>query len=210
MRKPVAIDQIQRFFTGRRKHVIAFAGFGELGYQDPQIVDRVVRSVLGAWQPHQVLVTSGTLRRANGHDGIAEVYTIAQGLGFETAGIHPSVALDFADTHFVSAACEHVFFVDDPSWGGYQDDKDLSPTLRAVLAVADELVVIGGGKHAADELEAFFTRGKSVRYFAAEMNHEFTNGWCDRSGVRITDYRGAAHTVWARVSAGAQPQDGSL
>jgi hypothetical protein len=203
MRKPVPIDQIRRFFAGRRKHVIAFAGFGELGYEDPGIVDRVVRGVLEPWKRDQVLVTSGTLRRANGHDGIAEVYEIAQRLGFETAGIHPSVALDFAETHYVSAACEHVFWVDDPSWGGYSGNKDLSPTLRAVLDVADELVVIGGGKHAADELEAFLAHGKKVRYFAAEMNHEFTDGWCHRSGVRITDYRGAAHSVWTRVNATA-------
>jgi hypothetical protein len=209
MGKTVPLDHIQRFFGGRGKHVIAFAGFGELGYQDPTIVDRVVRSVLAAWEPHQVLVTSGTLCRANGHDGIAAVYAIAHGLGFGTAGIHPSVALSFAETHYVSAACEHVFWVEDSTWGGYIGGTDLSPTLRAVLAVADELVVIGGGKHAADELEAFCSRGKRVRYFAAEMNHQFTNGWCARSGVRITDYRGAAHTAWTRVHHAAPVQDGS-
>jgi len=44
------------------------------------------------------MVLCGTLLRIDGLDGIAEVYVIAKELGFETAGIHPSVAMRFGDT----------------------------------------------------------------------------------------------------------------
>jgi hypothetical protein len=198
MRKAVPADQIRRFFESRARHAIVFAGFGELGYQDPGVVDRVVREVLAPWRADEVIVVSGTLRRVDGHDGIAEVYAIGRQLGFETAGIHPSIALDFAETHTISPFCDHVFFVGDDSWGGFSGGRRTpSPTLGVVLDVADELVVIGGGKHAADEIEAFLDRGKPVRYFAADMNHQATENWCRRSGARISDYRGAAYGVWS-------------
>ena len=145
--RPTPGDEIRRFLRSRTKHVVSFAGFGELGYEDPTVLARVAREVLDPWRPQDVLVNSGTLRRVGGEDGVAQIFPLAKARGIETSGIHPSVALEFADTHPVSPHADHVFFVDDPTWGGFMDRHGKpSPTLEVILDVSDELVVIGGGK----------------------------------------------------------------
>lgn len=196
-----SIDEIRTFFRSRGKHVMSFAGFGELGYEDEQVVERVVRDVVPPERAADLIVNCGTLLRAGGEDGIARVFRVARMLGIETTGIHPAVALDFTATHRVSPDAGTVFFVADLTWGGFLDDgSGPSPTLSTILDVSDELVVIGGGKHAADELTAFWQRGKPVRYFPAEMNRRATREWCARAGVRITDPGGAARDAWLAVT----------
>jgi hypothetical protein len=191
---------IKRFFAARAKYVISFAGFGELGYQDPGIIARVAEQVLVHVDPARILVNGGTLLRANGQNGIGEIYRSAKEFGIETSGIHPSVALGFMETHYPSPFCDHVHYIEDDTWGGFlPGTREMSATLRIVLEVTDELVVIGGGKYAADELEAFVKQNKTVRYFAAEMNHEATLKWCAWSGARIPDFRGDAHNTWLRL-----------
>lgn len=190
-------ETVRRFFASRRKRVLYFAGYGELGYQDETSFRTIARNVLGASNVDEILVHAGTLLREEGHDGVAAIYAIAKEMGIETSGIHPSVAMDFAETHRVSPHCDHVFFVEDATWGGFLGGGDEpSPTLRLHLEVSDEAIVIGGGKHAADELRAFSMSGKPVRYFAAEMNHEFTRAWTERAGVSVPDMRGAALRAW--------------
>lgn len=191
---------IRAAFARLAKHVIYFAGYGELGYEQEGCVRRVAAQVLAGGPASELLVHSGTLLRTGGHDGIAEVYTLARELGIETSGIHPSVAMGFADTHRVSPFCDHVFFVEDATWGGFlPGGMTPSPTLQLHLEVSHEVVVIGGGKHAADELRAFVSKGKQVRYFPAEMNHSSTREWCQRDGQEILDMRGAAHAVWEEL-----------
>lgn len=192
-----AAGEILEFFRSRSKHVITFAGFGELGYQEEGVVERIAADMLATSRRRAPLVNSGTLLRRDGEDGIAAVYEVARAAGIETAGIHPGIALDFADTHTVSPHEDHPFFVADRTWGGLLDDGRPSPTLELLLAVSDELVVIGGGKHAGDELGAFLARGKPTRYFPAEMNHRATRAWCREAGLdRPLDLRGAAHRIW--------------
>lgn len=204
--RPVSPTDVRRFFRSLGRKVILFAGFGELGYQEEGVVERIAQEVLGSWPPDKAVVACGTLLRRGGHDGIARVYAVAKTLGFETSGIHPSIALEFSATHQVSPHEDHVFFVEDATWGGFLDGgRRLSPTLHTILEVSDELVVIGGGKHAADELAAFLAQDKKVRFFAAEMNHQMAREWCVRAGVEISDFRGAAHEVWqARSPFGRQ------
>jgi len=159
-------------------------------------VRTVARQILEHWPPADIIAMTGTLIRVGGNDGIADVYQVAKDLGVRTAGIHPSVARQFALTHRVSPDCDAVFFVDDETWGGYANGTEPSSTLRVHLAVADELVVIGGGKHAADELRAFHDHGRPIRYFAADMNSVTAIEWCRRAGVEIPDFRGAARHTW--------------
>jgi hypothetical protein len=197
---------IRQFITSLGKHVIYFAGYGELGYEEKDTVRCVALEVLSQCATHDVLVHSGTLLRLGGHDGIAEVYRVARELGIETSGVYPSVSMEFSDTHRVSPDCDHVFFVEDKTWGGCLNDSgELSPTLDLHLKVSDELIVIGGGKHAADELRAFFDCGKSVRYFPADMNHATTRQWARHAGLTITDFQGAARSVW-KVICGSKHQ----
>jgi hypothetical protein len=194
---------VREFFRRSGKHVIEFAGFGELGYDEPGIVEQVARRVLEPWQADDVLVACSTLLRVGGQDGVAGVYPVARRLGIETVGIHPSVALGFSATHPVSPWCQHAFFVEDASWGGFvEGTRELSPSLRLLIEVSDELVVIGGGKHAADELQAFQAHGKRVSYFPARMNRGVTDEWCRRAGTTIVDYRGAAHAIWTSLAGG--------
>lgn len=198
-------DEVRRFFASRGRHVVSFAGFGELGYEEDGIVERILPGVLSGWAPAEVIVNCGTLLRAGGQDGIARVSEVAKRMGIETSGIHPGVALDFSETHCVSPHEDHVFFVDDATWGGFlTEDGQASPTLQVILDVSHELVVIGGGKHAADELRAFFQQGKAVRYFPAEMNRRTTSEWCARAGVEIGDLRGAAFSAWRALDVGGR------
>jgi hypothetical protein len=193
-------SDIKRFFAAQSKYVISFAGFGELGYQDAGVVAHVAEEVLGHADLGRVLVNGGTLLRTDGQNGIGQIYRIAKEFGIETSGIHPSVALGFMKTHYPSPFCDHVYYIEDDTWGGFlAGTSEMSPTLRILLEVTDELVVIGGGKHAADELEAFVEHNKAVRYYPAEMNHEATREWCARSGTRIRDFRGSAHNTWLRL-----------
>jgi hypothetical protein len=193
--------EVREFFRASGKHVIEFAGFGELGYDEPGIVEQVARQVLEPWPADRVLVACSTLLRVSGQDGIASVHPIARRLGIETVGIHPSVALGFLATHPVSPYCQRTFFVEDRSWGGFvEGTREPSPSLRLLIEVSDELVVIGGGKHAADELQAFQAHGKPVSYFPANMNRDVTDDWCRRAGAGIADYRGAAHAMWTSLA----------
>ena len=194
------ISEILGFFQGAGKRVISFAGFAELGYEDPAIVEKVAAEVLDGRNPNDVLVNSGTLLREGGQEGIARIYALAKQRGIATSGIHPGIALDFASTHTVSPFVDHVFFVDDATWGGLYQGAP-SPTLQTILDVTDELVVVGGGKHAAEELLAFSHRGKSVRYFPARMNRGATDEWRQRSGIDAGALDGAAFEVWKRLSA---------
>lgn len=196
---------IKQFFGKLGKHVIYFAGYGELGYEDVGCVQRIANQVLGEWTPSKVVVHTGTLFRVGGYNGVSDIYTVARELGIETTGIHPSVAQNFADTHRVSPYCDHAFFVADETWGGLlAGGEHPSQTLRLHLDVSDELVVIGGGKHAAGELKAFISSGKPVRFYAADMNHTTTLQWSASAGTDIQDMRGAAHLLWASIE---RPED---
>jgi hypothetical protein len=201
----VSHASVTDFFHRQGKRVIYFAGYSELGYQETGCVRRITRDVLSDLDASSVLVLCCSLLRVNGQDGIAEVYHIAKELEFETVGIHPSVARCHGDTHRVSPYCDHVFFVSDDTWGGYLAETDIpSRTLSLQLAVSDEMVIIGGGKHAADEMRAFFAAQKKVHYFPADMNLAVSRRWCAQIGVDLIDQRGAAHHAWAHISSHAQ------
>jgi hypothetical protein len=66
--------------------------------------------------------------------------------------------------------------------------------------------MIGGGKHAADELKAFVANGKQVRFFPAEMNHATARRWTQSAGTEIQDLRGAAYCLWTST----QPLEDNL
>jgi hypothetical protein len=179
----------------RGKRVVTFAGFGELGYQDEPSLLELCRMELGRYAPESTLVNTGTLITAGFRPGIALAYGVARELGFETSGIHPSVALGGGD-HSLSADVDRVYFVADDSWGGLLPDGTPSPTLQALLAATDELIAIGGGEHTAQEIAAFLERDKRVRFHPAEMHHDTSRAWFSRRGVSIRDFAGAAQRAW--------------
>ena len=78
-----------------------------------------------------------------------------------TSGIVSTQARDSNAT--LSPCVDHVFYVQDPSWGGFVEGSErLSPTSEAMVAVSDHLVAIGGGEVSRDELIAARRAGKNT------------------------------------------------
>jgi hypothetical protein len=86
-----------------------------------------------------------------------------------------------------------VFFVTDRTWGGYdQEQRRLSPTSEAIVTASDELVAIGGGDVARDELLEARRRGKKVTFIPADMNHDVARKKAPQA-PEPRDFRGSAH-----------------
>ena len=97
------------------------------------------------------------------------MYRLAAARGFATIGIVSAVA-DAEHAQF-SAAVDTIYVVEDKDWGGRRPDGTLSPTSATMVGSADEMIAIGGGSIAREEIEAARTLGKTVRYAAADMDH---------------------------------------
>lgn len=197
-----ARDEIVQAVRRKSKYVLYLAGYAELGYEQREHTEDAVAHLLLDFSPADTLVLSGTLLRTGGQEGIACAYRIARAQGFETAGLHSSIAMRFHATHRVSPLCQSSFFVRDRRWGGLTDDGRYSPTLTLLLDLSHEMVAVGGGWHTADELTAFARERKRIRYVPAEMNHHAVHEWCARAGIPTLDYRGAALDAWERIKAG--------
>jgi hypothetical protein len=94
------------------------------------------------------------------------VYPIAQRKGFRTIGIVSSRAEK--EGAAMSDDVEVVYVVQDHTWGGRQGTR-LSPTSEVMVEASDEMIAIGGGAIARDELDEARRRGKPVAFFPAEM-----------------------------------------
>lgn len=203
-------EEVRLRLASIRKHRLAFGGFGELGYADEDLVRQTMNDVLGQWPSEDVLLIGGTLLREDGNAGIAVAFEIARDRGVETVGIHPGIALRFAETHRISPYADHVYFVMDDSWGGMDPSGSRpSPTLETLLSISDEFVAIGGGLHTADEIRAFAGRGRKVRYFPAAMDVEWARRWAERAGAELGHDRGAAWEAWSEIQARDRDSGGS-
>ena len=122
------------------------------------------------------------------------VYPIALRKGFRTIGIVSSRAEKEAAA--MSVDVEVVYVVKDDTWGGRQG-TDLSPTSEAIVEACDEMIGIGGGAIARDELEEARRRGKPVTFFPADMNHALATDKARRSGdPPPTDFHGEARALF--------------
>ena len=130
------------------------------------------------------------------------MYELAKQRGFTTSGIVSTQARESNAT--LSPCVDHVFFVQDPSWGGFVEGSErLSPTSAALVDVSDHLVAIGGGEVARDELVAATRAGKNTQFIPADMNHRIALEKAAKKGqAPPTDFRGAAD---AAVGDGARP-----
>lgn len=194
-----AVSDVEHAVRGLGKRVVTFLGFGELGYEHPGEFRAAVRGELSRHDPAHVIVNTGTLITRGFHAGVAEVYPIAQQLGFTTSGIHPSVALNEPARHQLPAGVDHVYFVRDDTWGGYLPDRRRSPTLETLLRVTHEVAVIGGGKHTAEEMLEFLRCGTPVRFYPADMHHRMAIQWYAARGEPVPDFRGDAYACWMRA-----------
>ena len=189
--------EVVRGLRTGRKHVVTFAGYGELGYQDEASLERATASILGGFDPATTIVNTGTLLTDGFKAGIAAIYPVARALGFETAGIHPSIALSQSERHSLAHGVHRVYFVGDTTWGGLLPaTREPSQTLQALLEASDELIAIGGGEHTAQEIEAFLVYGKPVRFFSAAMHAETTRRWCQEKRIELPPPNGVAAQRW--------------
>jgi hypothetical protein len=174
--------------TGRR--IVTFVGFSSGGYEDPERVTSLLADIIGGLDSAAVIICSGATA-----DGIGAVYPIAKARGFETIGIVSAVA-ETEHTHF-SDAVDTILVVEDKDWGGLKNDGSLSPTSAAMVGASDEIVAIGGGAIARDEIEAARAAGKPVRYLAADMNHSAAIEKARRRGEPAPkDFKGPVHEIF--------------
>ena len=133
-------------------------------------------------------------------DGIGAIgYRVAKRLGFETAGIVSSKALDDRANLKVADGIDKVFFVKDDSWGGKKEDGSLSATSNAWVRNSDRYIGVGGGAVAKDEMEAMIKSGKRVNYVGADSNRAKLIAKNAKKGLAApteADFRGAAQGTY--------------
>jgi hypothetical protein len=180
-------DDAVAYFRSTGKQVLTFIGYSAADYEDVPAMLAQAQAVLDEYDPSEVIVNIGATA-----DGIGAVYALAKRKGFATAGIVSTQAK--VEGVALSPHVERVFYVDDARWGGIDPHSGvLSPTSRAMVAVSDIVVGLGGGDVARDELIAAKRAGKSVRYVPAEMNHAKAVAKAKRKGrPEPTDFRGSA------------------
>ena len=183
-------SSVTAFVRSTGKKVLTFSGYSAAGYENPQDLRDIAGRILAATDPGTTLINIGGTS-----DGIGQLYEWAKGAGFTTIGVVSSRARDEAVT--LAPCVDHVFFVEDKTWGGLSPDGKLSPTSQTIVDITDSLVGIGGGDIARDEMLAAQARGVPVTFFAAEMNHEIARQRAAKRGQPTPrDFRGSAHAVF--------------
>jgi len=181
-------EEAVSFFKGMGKTLLTFYGFSGMGYEDEQEMLRIAREMLSKYSPRTTLVNIGA-----SSTGIGAIYPLAKSMGFTTAGIVSTQALENLEE--ISDAVDHICFIADNQWGGkLPNSDDLSPTSKAMVECSDILVGIGGGGISLDEMLAGHEQGKQILYFPADMNHERASIHAKRRGLPPpTSFKGPAH-----------------
>ncbi|MEM7350408.1 MAG: hypothetical protein AAF657_06350 [Acidobacteriota bacterium] len=185
------VEEVKAFFADQGKTVLTFTGFSGSGYEDHEAMLAAAGEVLDRHDPQTTLVNIGATI-----DGIGAVYELAKTRGFTTTGVVSTQAREYDAT--VSPHVDHVFFIEDATWGGLLEGTDqLSPTSQAMVECGDVFVSLGGGAVSRDELVAARALGKEVEYIAADMNHQKAIDKAARKDQPApTDFQGPVHAVF--------------
>jgi hypothetical protein len=180
---------IRDFFASKGWRVVTFLGYSGAGYEDTRAMLAQADLILQRLNADNTIVNIGATA-----EGIGAVYDKAKTRGFKTSGIVSSIAKGKAG---LSNCVDYVFYVPDDTWGGYDKETGkLSPTSEAMLMVSDELIAIGGGDVARDELLEAQRIGKKVTFIPADMNHEAAR---KKAGdPQPVNFRGSAHEAMQR------------
>ena len=180
------------FIRGIQKTVLTFIGFS-VNFQDEMAALGIIKEVLAKHSPNSTLVNIGATK-----GGVGIAYPVAKSMGFVTTGIISTEA--FAFYNDFSEDVDHICFIKDKLWGGYQPGtKELSPTSQAMVDCSDLFIGIGGGDVARDELLAARNLGKPVQFFSAEMDHAWAIRSAQKSGQPPpTSFFGSAHQVFKK------------
>lgn len=179
--------EISSFFEEQNKIVLTFIGFSGAGYENPEEMLRLARSILEDFDPDKTIVNIGATKQ-----GIGVVYQLAKDMGFMTAGIVSVLARE--NNVEISPFADHIFLVEDDTWGGLSKETGkLSPTSLAIVSTSDVIVGLGGGKIGGEEMAAAKQHGKTVRFFPADMNHHRAIEKATLKGLPVpTEFGGAA------------------
>jgi hypothetical protein len=187
-------EQAAAYIKSLGKTLLTFYGFSGLGYEDEQEMLSIAREVLSKYSPKTTLVNIGA-----SSTGIGAIYPLAKSMGYETAGIISTEALEYLEE--ISDDVDHICFIQDNQWGGRLPNSDeLSPTSRAMVECSDILVGIGGGAISLDEMLAGHAQGKELLYFPADMNHERAKRQAERKGLPPPEsFKGPAHDTLSGI-----------
>jgi len=189
----MTLDETMEFFKGQRKTVVTFLGYS-VDYENEKAMLKIVEKVLAENSPEASIINIGA---TNG--GVGAAYPIAKSMGFITTGIVSSQAIQYLDD--ISVDVDYICFVADNQWGGkLPNSNDLSPTSQAMVGCSDVLVGIGGGKISRDEMIEGKEQGKLVRFFPAEINHEYWIRRTQEMNLPPPDsFWGEAHDVFGNA-----------
>ncbi len=183
--------QIGAWLRGSDLKVLTFVGYSGAGYQDPAAMRAAAEQVLARHDPARTVVNIGATE-----SGIGAVYALAKQRGFRTMGVVSTLARDAGEP--LSPCVDQVFFVRDAQWGGrLPASTRLSPTSAAIVAHSQEIVAIGGGDIARDELRGARAAGVPVSFFVADMNHALARDKARAKGQPApTDFGGTAREAF--------------
>lgn len=187
--------QIGAWLQARGLKLLTFVGYSGAMYQDPAAMQAVARQVLAGHDPARTAVNIGATAA-----GIGAVYALARERGFATIGIVSTLAREQGEA--LSPCVQQVFFVRDASWGGRLPQGDgLAPTSAAIVALSAEIVAIGGGEIARDELRGARAAGVPVSFYAADMDHALARAKAQARGLPPpTDFGGAAREAFTTAA----------
>lgn len=187
MYENMSVEEVIQWFEDQDKYVITFVGFSGAGYERPDSLLEIATQILDDYEAENTILNIGATP-----DGIGLVYALGFGKKMTTTGIVSTQALEYDAK--ASPLCQHVFYIEDDSWGGFKEGTDiLSPTSTAMIEVSDEVIGIGGGAVARDELMAAKALGKKVRFYDLEMNHQTAIEKAESKGNPApTDFKGEA------------------
>lgn len=181
-------SEVQQWLARNPRKLLSFLGYSGAGYQHTAAMLAAAAGELARHDPARTIVNIGATA-----EGIGAVYGLARERGFATMGIVSSQVL--ASRSAWSPDVEQVFVIEDATWGGVDAAGRLSPTSAAIVALSDEMVAIGGGAIARDELQAGRRTGKPTRFIPAESNHELARQKARAAGrPEPTEFSGALGT----------------
>ena len=83
-------DEAVAFFKSVGKTVLTFYGYSGMGYEDENGMLHIAEEVLSGYSPKMTLVNIGVTEV-----GCGAIYPLAKSMGFETAGIVTTLALEY-------------------------------------------------------------------------------------------------------------------
>jgi hypothetical protein len=185
-------DKAQTFFKSMGKKVVTFFGYSSI-YENEKEMLTILKKALSEYSPETTLINFGVTQ-----GGLGGIYSIAKSMGFITAGVVCSLALEYPTN--ISRDVDYICFIKDTQWGGkLPRSNQLCPTSQAMVLCSDILIGIGGGKICRDEMLFGQELGKPIHFYPAEVNHEWWISRTKKMGFPHPEsFWGATHEVFGK------------